>query len=407
MAWETYMSELSFQFISMIIAINIPLLFVAVALGNSDSRRILLYFCWGVCAGAAAFALNSHFDSNPQQAERLHLSIAPLVEEILKGLPLLLFLNEKRYPHITKVVVFCAMVSGIGFSVQESMYYFSVSSRAINDVAALSVRSCTTALMHGMTTAAIGIGLLLFQKHKHIMVPLVFSLFALSASIHALFNMLLETPLAFVGLVMPLVLFFGGRRFLREWTEAKERTLRRDFAVVLTGFLALGAFLMDIVYSVAYIFLYGGGATDITVGFFSRSCAYAFLAFTIFGLLLVPEAWRARMRILVNIAYAVVIGCILYGVVVGNERLLFHAILILALGSAMFALWLLVRHTHKHFFACVVMLISALEIWRSVLELYSDVGGVSEFFSLIYLPAYALLAWAVWGLRSGGEKTPG
>ena len=401
------MSELSFQFISMIIAINIPLLFVAVALGDSDSRRILLYFCWGVFAGAAAFVLNVYFDSSPQQAQRLNLSIAPLVEEVLKGLPLLLFLNEKRYPHITKVIVFCAMVSGIGFSVQESMYYFSVSSRAISDVAALSVRSCTTALMHGMTTAAIGIGLLLFQKHKHIMVPLVFSLFALSASIHALFNLLLETPLAFIGMVLPLGLFFAGRRFLQEWTGAKEHTMRRDFALVLTGFLALGAFLMDALFSAAYVFLYGGKFTDITVGFYSRSCAYAFLAFTILGLLFVPEAWKARRRILVNIAFAMVIACILYGVVVSNERLLFHAISVLALGSAVFALWLLARRKGARFFAGVVILISALELWRIILYLYGELGGMLGVFSLIYLPVYGLLGWAVWRLRKSGETEPG
>ena len=145
------------------------------------------------------------------------LSIAPIVEEICKGLPLLFFLNEKKYPHITKVIVFCAMVSGIGFSVQESMYYFELSSQELGDIAVLAARSLTTALMHGMTTAVIGIGFLLLYKQKFIMITSLFALFALSASIHALFNLLLQTKLAFIAMLMPISMFIGGWLFIKKY----------------------------------------------------------------------------------------------------------------------------------------------------------------------------------------------
>ena len=208
------MNDLSFQFLSSFIAIVLPLLFIALILDNRDSKRIILFICWGIFSGILAFNLNNYFGLGWSQVDRMTLSVAPLIEELCKGLPILLFLNRKKYPQITKQILFCAMASGIGFSIQESMYYFAISSREINDIAALVVRSCTTALMHGMTTAAIGAGLLLLRRHKELLIPVIFGLFALSASIHALYNLLLQTYLAFVALLMPFTMLLVGWWFV-------------------------------------------------------------------------------------------------------------------------------------------------------------------------------------------------
>jgi len=69
--------------------------------------------------------------------------------------------------------------------------------------------------MHGMSTAVLGIGLLILQKQRHILLPSVFSLFALSACIHALFNLLLPTHLAAVAMLMPIGLYFAGLIFMK------------------------------------------------------------------------------------------------------------------------------------------------------------------------------------------------
>ena len=217
------MNDLSYQFLSSFIAMFIPLLFTAFMIDNKDSRRIILYFCWGLFSGVLAFNLNNHFGAQWGQSERMVLSIAPMIEEVCKGLPVLLFLNRKRYPQITKLIVFCAMASGVGFSIQETMYYFAISPREVGDIASLVVRTFTTALMHSMTTAAFGIGLMLLHRQKQIIVPLVFGLFALSASIHALFNLLLQTYLAVIALIMPLAMFAAGWWIVRNITGSDTR----------------------------------------------------------------------------------------------------------------------------------------------------------------------------------------
>jgi len=212
--------ELQYQFISVFIAMVIPLMFVAIMLGKSDSRRIILYFCWGLFSGVLAFNLNIAFGSG--QYDRMVGTIAPIIEEICKGLPVLLFLNTKKYPRISKLIVFCALASGVGFSIQESMYYFAMSAREIGNLFELVFRTMTTSLMHGMVTAAFGIGLMLTQKLRTARIPVIFGLFAFCASVHALFNLLLQTNLAIIAVIMPVVMFFAGWTFIRHEEENQE-----------------------------------------------------------------------------------------------------------------------------------------------------------------------------------------
>jgi len=212
----------NFQFLGSFIAIAIPMLFIVFMLENKSSRQIILFFCWGLFAGLLAFNLNNLLGTTSEQAERMTVSIAPMIEEVCKGLPLLLIVIRNKYPHLTKQIVFCGLASGIGFSVQESMYYFTVSSREIIDVLMLIVRVLTTSLMHGMVTAAFGIGLMLLHKQRSMLIPVIFGLFALCASVHSLFNLLMHTWMAWLSMLMPIVLFFAGWMFLRNYNPQEK-----------------------------------------------------------------------------------------------------------------------------------------------------------------------------------------
>jgi len=208
-----------FQFLSSFIAIAVPMLFLVLMLENKSSRQVILFFSWGLFAGILAFNLNNLFGVTRDQAERMTISIAPMIEEVCKGLPVLLFLNKKKYPHLTKHIVFCALASGIGFSVQESLFYYSMSSHNVIDVLLLTVRVLTTSLMHGMVTAAFGIGIMVLQKQRSMLVPVIFGLFALCVGIHSLFNLLMHTWMAWLSMLIPIVMFFAGWMFLRNYNS--------------------------------------------------------------------------------------------------------------------------------------------------------------------------------------------
>jgi len=206
--------NITIQILGVCAAIIIPLLFVAVLIKDTAGRRILLYFCWGTLAGFLSYIGNSFFADAPEQAGRVTTSIAPIVEEFLKGLPVLLFLNRKKHPRITEIIVSCSLAGGAGFSIQESIFYFFMTPETAGNMVVLVIRTMTTALMHSMATAILGIGLLILQNQRHILLPATFSLFTLSTSVHALFNLLLPTKAAFIAILMPVGLYFAGMVFL-------------------------------------------------------------------------------------------------------------------------------------------------------------------------------------------------
>jgi len=210
------MDQVTASLIGTCIATIIPLLFVCFIIKEKGSKYILLYFCWGTLAGLLAFGFNNLLTGTQGQTERVTTAIAPVVEEFCKGLPILLFLIKKKKSIITVLIVYCAFASGIGFSIQESIYYFSQTGGTAGDIATLAVRTMTTALMHGISTAVIGLGLMQLQKQGHILLPVIAGLFALGTGIHALFNLLLPTNLAVIAALMPVGLYFAGMVFLNK-----------------------------------------------------------------------------------------------------------------------------------------------------------------------------------------------
>ncbi|MCL2088494.1 MAG: PrsW family intramembrane metalloprotease [Oscillospiraceae bacterium] len=208
------MDSITTQILGVCTAIIIPLVFVAVMIKDRVSRRIILYFCWGTFAGFLSFLCNDYFAQSQEQTMRITTAVAPIVEEFFKAIPLLLFLNRKRSAQAGEVIIYCALASGVGFSIQESIYYFSMSAGMAGDIATLVIRTMTTALMHGMATAIFGMGMALLQKQRHILLPVLFGLLTLSTAIHALFNLLLPTNAAVVAVLMPVGLYFAGLIFL-------------------------------------------------------------------------------------------------------------------------------------------------------------------------------------------------
>ena len=197
------------------IAVIIPLLSVCVIIKEKSSRRILLYFCWGTFAGLLAFIINNFLTISQDEGSRLQTVIAPMTEEFIKGLPLLLFLSRKKHSQITVSIVYCAFAAGVGFSIQESLFHFTHSSGSASHLITLIVRTLTTSIMHGVTTAIIGAGLMMIQSQRHIILPLIFGLFAVSISVHAIFNLLLPSNLAIIAILMPVGLYFAGMALLR------------------------------------------------------------------------------------------------------------------------------------------------------------------------------------------------
>jgi len=172
---------------------------------------IMSFFSWGLIAFVISFSVNNmfvrYFDISLYQ---LSVSWAPLIEELFKALPLIYFLMKTKKTEFP--ILYCAMASGIGFSLQENYLYIINNSIGISGslVFYIVLRSITTCLMHCMTTAIIGYGIQIIRKSRIMMLPLLFGLFSLSVTIHALYNLYINSSIKLIGMAIPILLYLLG-----------------------------------------------------------------------------------------------------------------------------------------------------------------------------------------------------
>ena len=235
-------------------SILIPLLFLSAMIKNRRSRQIILYFCWGLFAVVFAYILNEWFSSDLDLSVGLTSDIAPIIEESLKALPLLLFFR-RRDDDDPNLIIYCAMASGIGFSVQETLYYFTsfTAASGLSALFPLLVRTVTTCLMHGMSTAVIGFGFVITSRFKGIRIPMLLGLLSLAATIHSLYNILIGTRLAIVALLCLQFCFLPAWRCLPMMVMKRKGGLTMSLNAKDRQWLSE---LFDAYYDKVYAFLY-------------------------------------------------------------------------------------------------------------------------------------------------------
>jgi RsiW-degrading membrane proteinase PrsW (M82 family) len=173
------------------LAAAIPLCFLLIFL-EGEQRLIVSFLVWGLCAGAIASYINtSLFDLFAATNLIPNVTIAPLVEEFLKALPLFLLLlaTGRRYDRSLLVM---AMASGFGFAILENYTYISdYALTGAGPVMYAVIRGVTSSLMHGCMTAIIGYGIFLIGGLSKRSLPvLLFGLYTVAITLHALYNLL-------------------------------------------------------------------------------------------------------------------------------------------------------------------------------------------------------------------------
>jgi RsiW-degrading membrane proteinase PrsW (M82 family) len=196
---------------SVFLATLIPLLFL-IGILKGEARTLILFFIWGLVAFLLSYYTNSWLCSALKlQREQMIYSVAPLVEEFFKFLPLLWFFFRKK-PMNRHTIIFLGMAVGVGFSIQENNLYLSQlqTGELGGRLMMAMLRSVLTSLMHGLTTAMIGFGFSLIKDFRIFTFPLSFGLFAIAVTSHSLFNLYTNSQLRAVGILLPALIYLTG-----------------------------------------------------------------------------------------------------------------------------------------------------------------------------------------------------
>ena len=187
------------------ICILAPLV-LTLPLMKGASRRVMLYIIIGICVSLFVSEINGRIlASLNNQMLFVTTTITPVTEEIVKALPVLIYAflfsddREKLLP--------LAFATGIGFALFENTVILIQSIDNVSILWAI-IRGFSTALMHGICTAAVGYGMSFVRKKKKLFVSGTFALLALAVIYHGLFNMLVQSKnLQYVGFVLPAVTY--------------------------------------------------------------------------------------------------------------------------------------------------------------------------------------------------------
>lgn len=172
---------------------------------NRQARLILGFVLGGMILAACAYELNTlacrlfHM-SGPE----LSIQAAPVIEEILKALPVLFF--AILVSDDEKLVLQLAMATGIGFAILENAFLLITYADQVN-VGWAMIRGVSTSLSHGLCTMIIGCGIIFVRKKRKLFYTGTFALLAAAMTLHALFNLLIQSQYDYVALALPIVFY--------------------------------------------------------------------------------------------------------------------------------------------------------------------------------------------------------
>lgn len=187
------------------ICIFAPLL-LSLPLIKKSSRGIMVFMIIGIGMALFISEVNGVFlEMFDNDTLMVTTTITPVTEKIIKALPVLLFafvFSDDRETLIT-----ASFAVGIGFALFENTYILTQTATDVTISWAI-VRGFSTALMHGICTAAVGFGMSFVKKKKKLFYCGTVSLLLLAVTYHGIFNMLVQSEsLKYFGFFLPAVTY--------------------------------------------------------------------------------------------------------------------------------------------------------------------------------------------------------
>lgn len=190
----------------MILFVCIPLpLLLTLFLLEKRSRITVLYLIIGTFIAVFAASVNGFLHDWLMMSEReFTITVSPIVEEVLKSFPILfhaVVVSDKK-----ENLLMISIALGIGFGIFENAYLMVSNVYGLTIVWAF-IRAFGTALMHGICTCFVGLGISYINRRRKFFYTGIFAILTLSIIYHATYNSLVQSSLEFFGFFMPIVTY--------------------------------------------------------------------------------------------------------------------------------------------------------------------------------------------------------
>ncbi len=181
-------------------------------------RAILLAVLVGAAAALAGYGVNISLRPLLElDVARYSVYVAPVIEELLKGLYIVWLLRRNKVGFVVDAATYGFAV-GTGFAFIENIYYLELNPNPT--IWTWVVRGFGTALMHGGTTAILAmISRTVQNRATAFRLSLMLPGLAVAVVLHSLYNQFLVSPLlatALIVLVFPYIMMFLFQKSERE-----------------------------------------------------------------------------------------------------------------------------------------------------------------------------------------------
>jgi len=187
-----------------LICMAVPLLLLMTML-NRRSCLLLGFVLVGMVLAGCAYEINSLVCTLLQiGGQELSIKFAPIIEETLKALPVLFYavlVSDEK-----KRIFQLAMAVGIGFAILENAFLLITYVDQV-DIGWAVVRGISTSLSHGICTLIVGSGIIFVRKQKKLFYTGTFALLAAAMTLHAIYNLLIQSPYDYVALALPIMIY--------------------------------------------------------------------------------------------------------------------------------------------------------------------------------------------------------
>ncbi len=188
---------------NVLICIAVPLV-ISLLFTKRSTRRFIVSFMTGMIVCLLSAYISGYLAvSTSYSTEEASIFLSPIVEEIMKFLPVLFcFFVFEPSPEDLKPT---AVGVGAGFATFENCC-FILSSGASN-LGYVMIRGLAVGVMHLVTMVAFVMGLRLLKRYKVISFAGILGALSMSMTFHGLYNLLVSEPgvSSYVGYALPML----------------------------------------------------------------------------------------------------------------------------------------------------------------------------------------------------------
>lgn len=201
------LSYIAFICLTVSIGMMLPLM-------EKKTRRVMIFMLVGIFACMFVSELNGillrHFHND---SFYVTTTLTPVTEEIVKALPILYYaivVSDDR-----RKLTMNAYAVGVGFAVLENIVILTQNIENVTILWALA-RGFGAGLVHGICTVAVGMGISYIKKRRKLFYCGTFALLSIAIIYHSIFNLLVQSSIQYVGILMPIVTYIPIVLLLRK-----------------------------------------------------------------------------------------------------------------------------------------------------------------------------------------------